>query len=656
MKHRNLWLLVAGLLVLAAPAFADTGGYDVGNIMDKYQTAAQQFGTAISGAALKLCFTLFTIDLVWTVLGRLIKGADTAEIGVAVIFRVMWMGLVLWVMNNPSVPLAFVNGFIQLGKTGANTSVISPGDVFWQGVDLVNVMINSFADNATVAGVPVPAGIAAMANPFAAVLIGTSLLVIIICYAMLAAQFAVAWIQLWFYLAVYPIVLAFGAMKWTKDVAMKVFTTPLVYGVRFMAIYFIIAVGTTLAQDFGNEIAQLSLTNLKPIWTVLAGSVLLFMLTLKVPTLASDLLSGTASLSAGDGAAGALAAGGAIGAAAGAMYAGGSTVANGLAGAIRAGQSAITQARERGATGIVSTAAGATGAVGSAMAAAAGEKIKGLGAESAGGRLAERIENRTASIRESNAAASVAAPSVAGGQPPAPAAPGAGAAPSESAGSVADPTPPADGAGSTEQPEATRRTPAAPSAPAAAPAQPAAPASSVSAPSAPGAQPSAPAAPAAPSGSPSGDSGAGAAPGASQASEVPAGGTAAASTAAAETGEATREVPAAPASAASGTTGQPAAPSAASAGTTGSVPTPAVPAAPAAPAAPAQAPEALAASAPGASNSPPQASSQAPEQQPEAPKPETSMTMAAAQKAVSELEKTGGQAGGSVNINHGGHE
>ncbi len=471
MKHRNLWLLVAGLLmVLASPAFADTGGYDVGNIMDKYQTAAQQFGTAISSAALKVCFTLFTIDLLWTVLGKLIKGGDTVEIGVAVILRVMWMGLVLWVMQNPSVPMAFVNGFIQLGKTGANVSAISPGDVFWQGVDLVNVMINSFADNATVAGVPVPAGIAAMANPFAAVLIGTALLVIIICYAMLAAQFAVAWIQLWFYMAVYPVMLAFGVTKWSKDLAMKVFTTPLVYGVRFLAIYFIVAVGHTLAADFGNEISQLSLTNLKPIWTVLAGSVLLFMLTMKVPTLASDLLSGSASLSAGDGAAGALAAGGAIGATAGALYAGGSTVANGLAGAIRAGQSAITQAREKGATGIVSTAAGATGAVGSAMAEAAGEKIKGLGSESAGGRLAERIDNRTASIRESNAAASVAAPSVAGGQP---------AAPSESTGSVAAPATPADSFGSAAQAEATRPTPAAPSAAAAAPAQPAAPASSI---------------------------------------------------------------------------------------------------------------------------------------------------------------------------------
>ncbi|MBX9431295.1 P-type conjugative transfer protein TrbL [Ralstonia pseudosolanacearum] len=649
MKHRNLWLLVAGLLVLATPAFADTGGYDVGNIMDKYQTAAQQFGTAISGAALKLCFTLFTIDLVWTVLGRLIKGADTAEIGVAVIFRVMWMGLVLWVMNNPSVPLAFVNGFIQLGKTGANTSVISPGDVFWQGVDLVNVMINSFADNATVAGVPVPAGIAAMANPFAAVLIGTSLLVIIICYAMLAAQFAVAWIQLWFYLAVYPIVLAFGAMKWTKDVAMKVFTTPLVYGVRFMAIYFIIAVGTTLAQDFGNEIAQLSLTNLKPIWTVLAGSVLLFMLTLKVPTLASDLLSGTASLSAGDGAAGALAAGGAIGAAAGAMYAGGSTVANGLAGAIRAGQSAITQAREKGATGLVPTAAGAAGAVGSAIGEATMEKVKGLGSDSAGGRLAERIDSRTASIRESNAASSVSAPSAPGAQPSAPAAPAD--SPSQGGNAPSGGTAAASTA-ATETGEATRATPAAPggagNSTAGQPAAPAAAAGTTTNTAAPAggdtatASSSTPAAPASPTSSiidtsgdinaakaarDAGQTGMPAAPAAPAEAPAPA----------AEAPAATTESAAATAADSAPASSSPAAPPAPLSESSSSSASPAAPASSVAPGT--------------RSNANAQDGAQ-----PEAPRSAASTAMAAAQKAISEVEKTGGQTGGSVNINHGGHE
>lgn len=479
MKQRNLFLLAFGLLVIASPAFADTSGYDLGSIMDKYQAAATQFGSNITAVALKLCYTLFAIDLAWTVLGRLLKGSDVVEIGTTLIMRVMWVGLVVWVINNPSVPLAFVNGFIQLGKTGASTTAISPGDVFWQGIDLVNMMMTKFSDNATVAGVPVPAGIAAMANPFAAILIGIALIVIVVCYAMLAAQFAVAWVQLWFYLAVYPIVLAFGAMKWTKDIAMKVITTPLVYGVRFMAIYFIMAVGTTLAQDFGTEIANLSLTNLTPIWTILAGSVLLFMLTLKVPTLAADLLGGTASLSAGDGVGAGLVAGGAVAAVAGGAYAAGSTLANGVGGALKAGQAAITQAREKGATGVMGTAAGAAGAVGSAVGEAAMDGIKGLGSDSMGGRLADRMDTKTAGIRETKAAASVSALSVPGSQPPAPVS-------SESSPAVATPqaTPSTEGSQATQPaaapaetpPEPTRETPAAPTASSTATSQPGAPA------------------------------------------------------------------------------------------------------------------------------------------------------------------------------------
>ena len=76
----------------------------------------------------------------------------------------MWMGLILWVMNNPSVPLSVVNSFVQIGKDGAHTSAISPGEVFWQGIDLVNLMMSKLADNSTIAGIPVPAGKVAVAR------------------------------------------------------------------------------------------------------------------------------------------------------------------------------------------------------------------------------------------------------------------------------------------------------------------------------------------------------------------------------------------------------------------------------------------------------------------------------------------------------------
>ncbi len=342
-------LLLAGLLLLTLPAFADNPtGYDLGTIMNKYRDAATVFGANITLIALSLCYKLFAADLAWAIIARLLKGADAVEMLTVVIMRSMWMGLILWVMNNPSIPLSVVNSFIQIGKDGAHTSAISPGEVFWQGIDLVNLMMSKLADNASIAGIPVPAGVAAMTNPFAAFLVGGSLIIIIVCFGMLAAQFAVAWIQLWFYLAVYPIALAFGVMKWTKDIAMKIITTPLVYGIRFLAIYFVIAVGTGFAADFGTEIAKLSLTNLTPIWTVLAGSVMLLVLAMKVPTLASDLLGGAASTSAADGVGAVVAGGGAIAAAAGGIYAAGGKATGSVSSAIQAGYDAISAATGMG--------------------------------------------------------------------------------------------------------------------------------------------------------------------------------------------------------------------------------------------------------------------------------------------------------------------
>jgi type IV secretion system protein TrbL len=366
-NQKGRLLLLGGLLLLTSPAFADTpaAGYDLGTIMNKYRDAATVFGANITSIALGLCYKLFAVDLAWAIIGRLLKGAESVEILTVVVMRSMWMGLILWVMNNPQIPLAVVTSFIQIGKDGAHTSAISPGEVFWQGIDLVNLMMFKLADNSTIAGIPVPAGVAAMTNPFAAFLVGGALIIIIVCFGMLAAQFAVAWIQMWFYLAVYPIALAFGVMKWTKDIAMKIITTPLVYGIRFLAIYFVIAVGTGLATDFGTEIAKLSLTDLTPIWTVLGGSVMLLVLAMKVPTLASDLLGGTASMSAADGVGAVVAGGGAIAAAAGGIYAAGSKATNSVSTAVKAGFDAIgaVTGTGRGAGQAAGAAASAAGSI-----------------------------------------------------------------------------------------------------------------------------------------------------------------------------------------------------------------------------------------------------------------------------------------------------
>lgn len=461
MKKRTLWLLGLALLGVCSPAFA-AGNFDLSTIMGQYQQAATTFGTVIQAASLKLVYLLFTIELAWTLSWRLLKGSDIVDIGITTVSRVGWLGVVLLGIEHSDFLLDIVNGFIQLAKQGAGVSGSSPSDVFWMGIDVINKMDNQFAPSSGI--------LAPIANFFPNLLLFGADIIVLLCFGYLAATFAVTYIQLWFFMAVYPIVLAWGVTRWTRDMAMRIFTTPLVYGVRFLALYFVIAIAMQFGTWVGSDINNLSFSNFEPLWAVMGSCIVLALLAMKAPQMAAELLSGTASMTAGDGVAAGLAAGGAIGAmGAGALgmakMAGGA--ANSVAGAAQAGQSAVAQAKEKGATGMAGIAGGAAMALGSGVAEAARDGIKGLGSNSAGGSLANRIDNKTAGIREANAASSVSAATVPGAQPAAPAATATGAAAPASSSTAAS-----GGA-------ATRATPAAPAAtPSAGTATPSAPASS----------------------------------------------------------------------------------------------------------------------------------------------------------------------------------
>lgn len=511
MKHRNLWLVVLLLLGVSSPALAQQ--FDLGTALQQYQTASAQFASTIATAAKWLAVTLATIDFSLLILQKLIRSEGPQEIMVAVIMRVMWYGFLTFLMN-ANVMAAVINGFIQLGKNASGISVFNPADVFWQGIDLVNIMTTAFADNANIAGVPVPAGLAAAANPLVAFMLGMTIILIVVSFLILTAQYAVILVQMYFYLACYPIIVAMGGIKYGRDMTTKAISAAIVIGVRFLAIYFVMYAAQQMATTMGQQLANFSIADMSPMWAVFGMSGLLAFLALKVPQMASDLLGGTASLSGGDAVAAAAVAGGAAGAIAGGLATVAGGAANGVAGAVKAGQSAIAQARESGAKGFGSTAAGAAGAVGSAIGEAAKEGIKGLGSESMGSRLAERMDTKTAGIREAKAAAGVSSPSVPGAQPAAPTSSTPTAQGNESAeGSQTSPVAPASDAAPTE---ATRPTPAAPAGVAsAATSQPAAPVT-VNAPAATEAsapQPEAPAAPAAAVEAPSPTSEAAAAPG-----------------------------------------------------------------------------------------------------------------------------------------------
>jgi len=443
----NIVKVLLGLAFLASSfsAVAASGEFDLGTVMTQYKDAAAAFSDIVRVASLKLSAGLFTLDLVWMIVPRLLKDPDIIEIGVAVVMKVMYFSFITWLINTPAVPLSVVNGFIQLGKEGAHVTAVSPADVFWAGIDLINKMTTQFGDKASVFDV------------YPSLLLWGVNLIVLVVFAFMAAQFAVTWIQLWFFSAVSPIVLAFGMTKWTKDMAMKVITTPIVYGIKFLTLYYVLAGAQAVASFMGDGISQMSPTNLAPLWAVAGGSILLLILALKAPTMATDLLNGTSSMSAGDGVAAGLAAGGAIGAVAGGAVAMGGKLAGGVQSALGAAAGALGGGSPGGA------ALGALGGVGSSGASGGGSGVPGLGGSLAG-----------AAAQSPASTAAAFAPG--GGQPAASSSPPAPTMTAAAAPSIPAPIAPASSAAAAAPGHGSAAAGSAPSAPApAAPATPAAP-------------------------------------------------------------------------------------------------------------------------------------------------------------------------------------
>jgi type IV secretion system protein TrbL len=496
MRKSNL--LLGGLIGLAGLAFCSTAlaaPADIGTVLTQFQTASANFGTKILVAAKWLAITLGIIDMTLMLTVKLLNGEGPQEMMVTVIMRAMWYGFLTFLMNVGTMT-SLIDGFRKLGEDASGISIVNPADIFFQGVDLVNIFMTKFAENANLGGVPVPAGFAAAANPLVALMVGVVLILIVLSFLVMTAQYAVILVQMYFFLACYPLIVSFGALKHGRDMSIKTISGAIVIGVKFLAVYFILYAAQQMGATMEEVLKNFSITDLTPMWTCFGMAGLLAFLALKVPQMAADLLNGTVSLSGGDAMAAAAVGGGAAAAIAGgaASLAGGA--ANSVGGAIKAGSAAIDQARAAGASGFGGIAAGAASALGSAGVGAATDAIKGIGGgSSSGGSMADRISSRTASINESKVAGNPAA-MVPGSQPAAPPAPTALAGQVSGTASSPAPSAPAGPQGASAGSRANASVHAAegperatPSAPAAGPASPPA----LNAPKADGAQPPAPA-------------------------------------------------------------------------------------------------------------------------------------------------------------------
>lgn len=266
-------------------------------VQNEFKKVAFNFQNNISSLALKLLWGLAALETAWGTVKHVLEQQPFEKL-IGLLFKIAFFpALYTLLVHKGSEWLpAIVEGFKLFGTQGTGlTQEIDPLTIFDMGVALQNSMVSTFnkesgADSA----------IGALQNIFPALLMTFICIIILISFAAMALLLFLSVVEAYLLMAVSPILFAFGGSRWTKGIATKPWNSMIAVGLKITILYLILSVSLQLAPLWAKSAASWTMMDWSPLWYVAFSAVATGVLTWKIPRIAADALSGTASLSAGE--------------------------------------------------------------------------------------------------------------------------------------------------------------------------------------------------------------------------------------------------------------------------------------------------------------------------------------------------------------------
>lgn len=439
------WLFI--LLVFIALSFGDianaveptAAGFKVLDRVDAaFKPFQTQWYTAIKVYAIRLFWSLASVDFAWSAIVWAMEKNDIGEVLMALVRKIFSLGFfwTLLKMSDTWIP-AIISSLTMIGQEVGGLKA-TPDGVIYAGFYIALGAFKIVGDTNLTNTV-------SLALPVLALGLG-----ILVAFIWVAKELLTTLIESYLQIGAGVILLGFGGSRWTTDFATKYIQSAFGTGLKLMMIYLVIGVGNQLVNNLAidtNNVIE-SMLGIFVVAIFYAG------LATKIPALASAMMSGSPALSAGGmmgaaigmgaAVAGAATGGAALAAGAAGAATGGAAGAAGLAQALGAGMASAGDMGKKGgdaalhAAGEVAKQGLGMGvsAIGSAMS-NAGSSFSDKVANSTGGQIASSIEaGRGGSL---SGAASAPSGDAAAGSAPAEAAPdqGGGAGGGESSAGAA---------------------------------------------------------------------------------------------------------------------------------------------------------------------------------------------------------------------------
>ncbi|MGQ7906749.1 P-type conjugative transfer protein TrbL [Burkholderia sp. BC1] len=320
--------VVVTLLSLSLSALAQSSGdgyqFNFLNGVDaKFSPLQVTWGTIVKGYAQKLFWMLATIDFGWTTVTYILDKAEFADVLNSLVKKVMTIAFfwTLLKMSDTWIP-AIINSFKTIGMAaggagGSAPSAATPDGIVSTGFDTALAAYQAIGELGVMEKIAVVIPVTALA------------ILVFLSFLFVAAQLLVTQIESYIAIGGGVILLGFGGSRWTTDMASKYLQYAVATGIKLMVLYMIVGAGQTLFDNLAIDPSNLIQSCL-----VAAGEALVYAyLGVSVPQMASAMMSGSPSMTAGGMLGAAIGAGAAVAGAGAAAMAGAAGAASGATGA-----------------------------------------------------------------------------------------------------------------------------------------------------------------------------------------------------------------------------------------------------------------------------------------------------------------------------------
>jgi type IV secretion system protein TrbL len=258
------------------------------DIVRDYEAISAAWFSALGPIANKIFWILVAIQLTWSAVWWVIDREDGLAVVSSLLRQVVAIGFFYALLLNGGtwVP-AVIQSFSQAGATAAGLSDLSPTGVFDQGLALANKILNATADLGLLDGF------------FASLIAGITALVVVIAFAVIAAQLLVALVESFIVIGAGVLFLGFAGSRWTKFFTERYLSYVASVGVKLFVLYLIMGVGMGIAARWMPVLERGGFSPI-PFFYVMGGSLVFVFLTWHIPSVAGSMMAGAVSLSLAD--------------------------------------------------------------------------------------------------------------------------------------------------------------------------------------------------------------------------------------------------------------------------------------------------------------------------------------------------------------------